>query len=96
VHPFEVSLTGTSSGNGDFVLTAIHPILPPPSQRVSKSLVTLFLAHIYRPLIGARRLRVTEERLQVDYGDGFRLAWSFRRGGAITLVPHSGEALSAE
>lgn len=96
VHPFEVSLTGTSSGNGDFVLSAVRPVLPAPAQRVSKSLLTLFLAHICRPLLGARRLRVTSESLEVDHGDGFRAAWSFRRGGAITLVPHPDEALSAD
>lgn len=83
---FDVSFDGEEEEGGSFAVSRVVPVMPPARGPLGPLLRAVLLLYVAAPLRGARRLRLDEDALRVDGGDGLRVVWSIARPGAIRLV----------
>jgi molybdenum cofactor biosynthesis enzyme MoaA len=85
--PFEIALLGSLRvGPGEVSVHEVRPVLHEARTPAARLLRALFARYVCGPLRGARRLRVTRDRVEVDSGEGFRTAWTFVRPEAAVMA----------
>jgi hypothetical protein len=80
-----IAIDGEADASGEVHVRGAIPVLSAattPAERVERALFLLAMAH---PLRRVRRLRLTREVLEADFGEGLGLFWAIAREGAITL-----------
>jgi hypothetical protein len=83
---YAIAVDGELSGDGTVDARSLHPILPEAKTTPERVQRALFLALVAMPLRGARRIRVTEDALLADTGEGLQPAWHVARPGALRLT----------
>jgi hypothetical protein len=81
-----VALDGTAVADGEIAVTRARPVVLPATNAGERLGRALFATCVCLPLRGARRIRLLEDRVLVDRGEGFEPAFVLQRAGAVVLV----------
>ena len=82
---WQLALIGTARSDGTIELERVAPILEPALTREDVALRAFFLGFVCAPFRNARRVRLEQEVLYVDHGEGYQVAWHASRDGALAL-----------
>jgi hypothetical protein len=83
---YVIAIDGEIDADGIATARSTTPILPEARTTPERVLRALFLALVAMPLRGARRIRVTDDALLADTGEGLQPAWHVARSGAVRLT----------